>query len=81
MTEREFCYWLQGFIELSWKDGEINIDKRQAEMIADHLDLVFKKVTPDREPKQEEPTYLEHLTKPSLIQATYPVTDFNQPLC
>jgi len=43
MTEREFCYWLQGHLELSDTD---ELDANQVWMIKEHLDLVFTKVTP-----------------------------------
>lgn len=43
MTEREFCYWLNGFAELS---GEAPPTKAQWKSIREHLALVFTKVTP-----------------------------------
>jgi len=39
MTSRDFCYWLQGYFEIS-EPKEIN--KEQTEMIKKHLALVFK---------------------------------------
>lgn len=39
MTSRDFCYWLQGFFEVS---KPIRIDDQQLEMIKRHLNLVFK---------------------------------------
>ncbi len=46
MNERDFCYWLKGFFELSEKESGIN--SNQVKIIKDHLELVFKKETPDR---------------------------------
>jgi hypothetical protein len=46
MNEREFCYWLQGFFELNGEDL-VDLSAEQVRMIKDHLNLVFKKVTPD----------------------------------
>ena len=43
MNELQFCYWLQGFFEMS---KPYSINKDQTEEIKNHLDLVFKKVTP-----------------------------------
>lgn len=43
MNEREFCYWLQGLLELS--DVKI-LDEKQVQIIRDHLQLVFNKQTP-----------------------------------
>lgn len=47
MTSEQFCYWLQGFFEIS--NGDVKgIAPEKAQIIQDHLDLVFNKVTPDR---------------------------------
>lgn len=43
MTPEQFCYWLQGFAELSPK---IAPNPTQWKQIQDHLNTVFKKVTP-----------------------------------
>lgn len=45
MTEREFCYWLQGLFEVA---NPTQLDAAQTAMIKDHLSLVMTKVTPDR---------------------------------
>jgi hypothetical protein len=42
MTERDFCYWLQGFIELN---GIEALSKEQVKIIQEHLQLVLNKVT------------------------------------
>ncbi len=39
MTSRDFVYWLQGFFEIS---GATAITSEQAEVIKNHLNLVFK---------------------------------------
>lgn len=45
MTSLEFCYWLQGLIEV----GQPKIlYTDQIEIIKDHLKLVFEKKTPFR---------------------------------
>ncbi|KVC81400.1 hypothetical protein [Burkholderia ubonensis] len=43
MTPENFAYWLQGFVELT--SGQTP-DSAQWKAIREHLDLVFKKVTP-----------------------------------
>lgn len=43
MRELEFCYWLQGFFELS---GSTELTPTQVQIIRDHLALVFRKETP-----------------------------------
>lgn len=46
MTSRDFCFWLQGYFELTGdvpsKDGRPWIDMDQAYKIQSHLALVFK---------------------------------------
>ena len=39
MSSRDFCYWLQGFMEVS-ESGEIN--PKQLQIIRNHLNMVFK---------------------------------------
>lgn len=39
MTARDFCYWLQGFFELS--GGKPTLTAEQADLIRRHLSLVF----------------------------------------
>lgn len=40
MQSRDFCYWLQGFFEISGETKEITAD--QVEMIKKHLNMVFE---------------------------------------
>jgi hypothetical protein len=42
MNERDFCYWLQGFFEVSNSE---TLTKEQVLMIKEHLQLVFYNVT------------------------------------
>ena len=42
MTPTEFCYWLQGLIEVG---RPVSFDAEQIGMIREHLNLVFEKVT------------------------------------
>lgn len=43
MTMEQFCYWLQGFMELS---GTHALTERHVRIINDHLAKVFNKQTP-----------------------------------
>lgn len=43
MDEKNFCYWLNGYFELTDK---LCLDSKQVQIIKDHLALVFDKVTP-----------------------------------
>jgi len=45
MTTDQFCYWLQGYFEMS---EETHLSANQIQMIKDHLQLVFEKKTPTR---------------------------------
>lgn len=38
MKAYEFCYWLQGYFELS---GHTNLDTRQVDIVRKHLAMVF----------------------------------------
>lgn len=44
MNSESFCYWLQGFLEVS---GAKSVDAQQLQVIKDHLNLVFQKKTPN----------------------------------
>jgi hypothetical protein len=45
MSPEQFTYWLRGFFEISDTN---NLSEKQVQIIRDHLNLVFNKVTPDR---------------------------------
>lgn len=47
MNTIDFCFWLQGYFEIS---GETELSKEQVKVIRNHLDLVFKhEIDPLRE--------------------------------
>ncbi len=46
MTPENFCYWLQGYFEISQNNW--GLAQYQIQIIQDHLNLVFDKKTPDR---------------------------------
>lgn len=45
MDSLQFCYWLKGYFELT--DSEQQMSAQQVQIVKDHLDLVFTKVTPN----------------------------------
>lgn len=47
MDEKNFVYWLQGYLELS---GAKELNEQQVQVIKDHIQLVMKKVTPNVNP-------------------------------
>jgi hypothetical protein len=55
MQSRDFCYWLQGFFELSGDDATISAE--QAAMIRRHLDMVVHSdlTFPSRQPQARKP--------------------------
>lgn len=60
MTSRDFCYWLQGFFEIS---GTAALTPEQAAVVQKHLALVFKhEIDPSMGPKehQEELDAIHH---------------------
>ena len=46
MTPEQFCYWLQGMFELT---NTRSLSEKQLEVVRNHLQLVFTKMTPDVE--------------------------------
>lgn len=43
MTSRDFCFWLQGYFEVSESDAGVkSLSAAQVKMIKAHLNLVFK---------------------------------------
>lgn len=48
MDPLSFAYWLQGYFELT--DSGQQMSAQQVQIIKDHLDLVFTKVTPNYTP-------------------------------
>ena len=53
MNTIDFCYWLQGYFEIS---GASEISAEQAQVIQNHLNLVFKhEIDPLRESQTETP--------------------------
>ena len=56
MNTIDFCYWLQGYFEIS---GSEELSKEQIEIIKNHLNLVFKhEIDPLRESQTTTPKSL-----------------------
>lgn len=54
MNSIDFCYWLQGFFEIS---GTTEVTPQQVEIIQNHLNLVFKhEIDPLREKQTTVPS-------------------------
>ena len=72
MSERDFCFWLQGFMGISGKNCQLNPE--QVKIIRDHLSLVFNKITPvyDNLPK--------YVQQEAILNTKYKDID-RQPLC
>lgn len=50
MTQEQFVYWLQGYMEIA---NPLMLNMRETRIIKDHLALVFDKKTPEREEEKE----------------------------
>jgi len=65
MTPEQFCYWLQGYYELTNDTDRLS---QRDHIIRDHLREVFKKVTPtyptypSTAPKNPTPDFSEYKT-------------------
>lgn len=71
MTAEQFTYWLQGFMEIN--DPE-TLNKRETQIIKDHLALVFQKETPTRvEIPIDFPNKTEIVTNP--FEKGYPTVN------
>jgi len=78
MTERDFAYWLNGFVEMN---GGAMPSATQWKAIQEHLALVFKKVTPPvvEETKKTESVLEKTLREYSEKQARYPTDPIPYP--
>lgn len=61
MNSNDFCYWLQGFFELS--NNNQGLSKQQTQIIQDHLNLVFNKKTPSYNSKMIDNDKVESISK------------------
>lgn len=41
MTPQEFCYWLQGYFELTGSPTPVGLHANQVQQIRNHLNMVF----------------------------------------
>ena len=53
MKATEFCYWLQGWLEISPSTESLSVD--QVEIIRKHLNLVFIHEIDPSYPKEQQP--------------------------
>lgn len=67
MNSESFCYWLQGCFEIH---DLKTLDEKQTQIIKDHLNLVFNKVTPERKGVDQD-RYIE----------TFPETERDRIIC
>lgn len=62
MTSRDFCYWLQGYFEVS---NTKEIGPKETELIKAHLNMVFKHEIDPSMGNQEHQDALSHLHNPN----------------
>ena len=61
MTSRDFCYWLQGYIELSDKGNNYSLTDFQMQQIKNHLSMVFiHEIDPSFPEEQQEQLNTAH---------------------
>lgn len=59
MTSRDFCYWLQGYLEINNEaDSPVLPTSKQLQVIVNHLNLVFKH---DIDPSMGPPEHQDEL--------------------
>ena len=75
MTPEQFCYWLQGYMELADNEG---MTEKQVKTISDHLNTVFNKVTPDRSKKPKQ--VLNEKTQREKLQEVIDEMQKNRPI-
>jgi len=73
MYSHDFCYWLQGYFEIS---GTKMISEEQAEIIQNHLNLVFKHEIDPSYPGDQDEKQNIHDGKP-IWSPTHPNSDTN----
>jgi hypothetical protein len=83
MTPENFTYWLQGFFEVS---DTKKLDEKQVQIIKDHLNLVFNKVTPNRDGIQMGSTLqggstVDLLPKTYCATTTFDLSSLNKKVC
>jgi hypothetical protein len=82
MDEKQFIVWLHGYLEIS---GAKTLGEAELQVIKDHLNEFFVKVTPDRtEPdkyKNIPNPYLPHTTPGPFIPHTIPVWSTHKIIC
>lgn len=58
MTPEQFCYWLQGYVEIYNDNVVASPTYTEWKVIKDHLALVFEKKTPDYSKQSLPPIHL-----------------------
>jgi hypothetical protein len=67
MEAIQFCYWLQGALELGQQKA---LTEEQVKIVQDHLNLVLKKVTPQYNTPQ-----MPILRTPGQVATPFPIHD------
>lgn len=63
MTSRDFCYWLQGFLEVAKPQA---LTAEQTALVQSHLSMVFvHEIDPSFPAKQQGALTAAHLTAPA----------------
>jgi hypothetical protein len=83
MQSRDFCYWLQGYFELS--DDATAVSADQADVISRHLELVFRhEIMPLAREKPASDVPVREPAPPPPAPTpdrTEPMTPYQPPMC
>ena len=80
MNEREFCYWLRGFFEITGDDVIPTLTTEQITTIKEHLDLVFDKVTKTKSTLKVK-TYCNEIKDLDKIWTDHLQTEIDKQMC
>jgi len=73
MTSRDFCYWLQGFFEIS---DASQMEAKQVEMVKRHLNMVFVHEIDPSMGDETQQAKLNELHEPKPVEATTPTKPY-----
>lgn len=76
MTPENFCYWLQGLLEIG---DPSELDSEQVEIIKEHLNLVVKKETLSDWLKSDAPVLKKFKITPDQIEVGKQLPDYIKP--
>lgn len=69
MTSRDFCYWLQGYLEVTAAAEAVTLTTEQITCVQKHLALVFvHEIDPSFPPSQKKVLDSIHASRPTVMR-------------